>query len=74
MRPSTSRSANAHLLRELDAPKEPAKGDWERFGRRVRRLFKDALRLRAERDQSDELAYGEAVARLERRAAAGRAA
>lgn len=64
----------AHLLRELDAPKEPpgdgaAGDDWERFGRRVRRLFKEAVKLRGTRGELDESAYGLAVSRLERRAA-----
>lgn len=59
----------AHLLRELDAPQEPSGDDWERFGRRVRRLFKEALALRAQREELAEADYDLAVSRLERRAA-----
>jgi len=59
----------AHLLRELDAPKEPPGPDWERFGRRVRRLFKEALGLRARREELAEADYDLAVSRLERRVA-----
>ncbi|WP_146561277.1 IS66 family transposase [Posidoniimonas corsicana] len=58
----------AHLLRELDAPKAPTKDDWQRFGRRVRRLFKDACTLRVERDALDEPAYEDRIFRLEGRA------
>jgi transposase len=58
----------AHLLRELDAPKEPPGPDWERFGRRVRRLFKEAIELRAQREKLAEADYDLAVSRLENRA------
>ena len=58
----------AHLLRELDAPKGPTKDDWDRFGRRVKRLFRDACGLRAERDSLDEPVYEDGVFRLEGRA------
>jgi hypothetical protein len=60
----------AHLLRELEAPKEPPGPDWERFGRRVRRLFQEAVKLRAQRDELAEADYDLAVARLENRALA----
>lgn len=59
----------AHLLRELDAPKQPVGDDWERFGRRVKRLFKDAVKLKAQRDELDESTYDLATSRLERRTA-----
>jgi len=59
----------AHLLRELDAPKEPPGPDWERFGRRVRRLFKEAVALRAQREELAEADYELAATRLERRVA-----
>jgi transposase len=59
----------AHLLRELDAPKEPPGKDWERFGKRVRRLFKEAIGLRAKRGELAEADSDLAVSRLERRAA-----
>lgn len=58
----------AHLLRELDAPKGPVGDDWERFGRRVKRLFKDAVKLASQRDVLEESAYELAISRLERRA------
>lgn len=59
----------AHLLRELDAPKEPPGEDWDRFGRRVRRLFKEAVALRTQRGELDQGDYELAATRLERRAA-----
>jgi transposase len=58
----------AHLLRELDASTEPPSDDWERFGKRVRRLFKEALTLRVQREAMAEADYDLAVARLENRA------
>jgi len=61
----------ADQLRELDAPKKPApeelSDDWERFGRRVKRLFKDAVKLASQRDELEESAYELAISRLERR-------
>lgn len=60
----------AHLLRELDAPREPPGDDWERFTRRVRRLFREAVELRAQRGERAEAGYELAVARLENRALA----
>jgi hypothetical protein len=59
----------AHLLRERDAPEESPGDDWERFGNRVRRLFKEAVGLGAKRGELAEGDYDLAVSRLERRAA-----
>ncbi len=58
----------AHLLRELDAPKNPPGADWDRFGGRVKRLFKEAIALRGKRDELSTDDYDLAIVRLENRA------
>lgn len=58
----------AHLLRELDAPKKPTGEDWERFTHRVKRLFKEAITLRAKRSELASADYELAIVRLENRA------
>lgn len=60
-----------HLLRELKKveARGSAHGDWPTFARRVQRLFHDALRLRAARNEMAQEQCDLAIVRLENRAA-----
>jgi hypothetical protein len=58
-----------HLLRELKNIKKykDTSGDWQKFAKKLKRLLRDAMRLRGPRDQHTALKYESLCKRIENR-------
>lgn len=58
-----------HLLRELERvwKYKDSSGDWTRFSKKLKRLIRDAIRLRKRKDKLDEQIYNRRCERIEKR-------
>lgn len=58
-----------HLLRELKRVQQykDTSGDWARFSKKLKRLIRDAIRLRKQMDELDEASYQRRCKRIEKR-------
>ena len=58
-----------HLLRELERvwKYKDSSGDWAKFSKKLKRLIRDAIRLRKRRDELDETIYQHRCKRIEKR-------
>jgi transposase len=58
-----------HLLRELERvwKYKDSSGDWVKFSKKLKRLIRDAIRLRKRKDELDEQVYNRRCERIERR-------
>jgi len=59
----------AHLLREIKHIEKykDSGGDWPRFGKKLKRLIHDAIRLRKRKSELDEQSYGHRCSRMSER-------
>ncbi len=58
-----------HLLRELERvwKYKDSSGDWAKFSKKLKRLIRDAIRLRKRKDELDEQVYNRRCERIEKR-------
>jgi transposase len=65
----TKQKCLVHLLRDLERvwKSKDSSGDWPRFCKKLKRLVRDAIRLRKRRDELEDAVYRQRCERMEKR-------